>query len=110
MTKTGSANRDLERAEGQEINKDDNAKSQDEKREFLDLHAVFACVGFGRHPGYSFGQAERFENGQTVAGTAVTCPKLCVADAPGIGWGQERNGFLTMSEGLVQCTFLASAH
>lgn len=44
----------LERAGDQQVDQDDDAKSQDEKREFLDFQSVFARRGFGRHDAYQF--------------------------------------------------------
>lgn len=65
----------------EQINQDGDAKRQNEKREFLDFHRVFARAGFGRHDGYSFAQWERIGNGSGVEGTGVTCLKFMVGFA-----------------------------
>ena len=68
----------LEGAGDEQINQDGDAKRQNEKRELLDFHGIFASAGFGRHDGYSFAQSERLGNGSGVGGTGVTCLKFSV--------------------------------
>ena len=61
----------LERVSDQHVDEDDDAKTQDEERELLDLHRVFARRGFGRHDGDSFAHIAWVGNGSGVGGTRV---------------------------------------
>jgi hypothetical protein len=58
------------------VNQHDDAKSQDEERELLDSHRVFAGYAFVRHDGDSLPQVPQAENGSGVHGTRVTCLKF----------------------------------
>lgn len=68
--------RKLERADDDKVDQHGDAERQDEERQFLHFHRVFARRGIGRHDEASFAQGRRVGNGSGVAGTGVTYLKF----------------------------------
>ena len=69
--------RSLERPDEENGHQPGDADPEDQERQLLALSSALQGVRFGVHHAASLPQPAPRDNGPTVEGTGVTCPKFC---------------------------------